>query len=206
MVTHHLPVRRRRTVDESGALRVELFVDCPSHETPRGTSACLSCGFGDAPRTDEATGATVVDCSVSTAHLDGSSVVSRCEAEVVVVSRRAPIAAAAKVLLKSGKGPGGAHDLAVVVGDDGAPAGIVRRAGCLPTKHRAGASVADAMEALPMVLSARESVERAAFEVARAGVDLAVVVGWGGGVLGVVRAADLQRENAQAYAPPGARS
>ncbi|MFO0615389.1 MAG: hypothetical protein U0414_22545 [Polyangiaceae bacterium] len=201
MVTTLLPVRRRRTIDERGASRVELFVDCPSHETPRGTSACLSCGFGDEPR-EQASGTTVVECLVNTSHPPGETVVSRCDLDVILVSGSAPIAAAAKILLKSGKDSGVARDVAVVVGEDGAPIGILRRGGCLPSKHGARTLVRDAMEPTPLLLDARDSVERSAFEVARARVDLAVVVGWGGGVLGIARASELQRAGGQAYAPP----
>ena len=124
---------------------------------------------------------------------------SRCDAEVVLVSSSAPLAAAAKVLLKAGSAHG-AGAVAVAVGEDGAPIGILRRSQCLPTRDGARAVVRDVVEPVPLLLSARDTVERAGFEVARARVDLAVVVGWGGGVLGVVRATELEREQGQAYA------
>lgn len=196
MNTTRLPVRRRRTIDERGGSRVELFVECPSHDTPRATNACLACGFGDEPRTDEATGEVIVDCCVDVPHAPAHSVLSRCDAEVVLVAGGAPLAAAAKVLLKAG----GANSVAIAVGDDGAPIGVLRRSRCLPTRDGARAVVRDVVEPVPLLLSARDSVERASFEVARARVDLAVVVGWGGGVLGVVRATELVREQGQAYA------
>lgn len=198
VTTRMLPVRRRRRVDERGGSRVELFVECPSHDTPRRTSACLSCGFGDEPHIDEASGETVVECFAAAADAFANTVLSRCDLDVTLVAADAPIAAAAKILLKSaGAHGGGGRDVAVVLGEGDAPIGILHRSSCLPAKHGARAVVRDAMEPVPILLSARDHVERAVLEVERAHVDLAVVVGWGGAVLGVARAADLRREPAR---------
>lgn len=148
---------------------------------------------------DDASGATVIDCAATLPEEHARSVVSRCDEQVVVVDERAPIAAVAKVLLKSTVVSG--RDVAVVIGADGAPVGVLRRSACLPSRQGRGV-VRDAMEPIPLLLDARDGLEHAAFELGRARVELAVVIGWGGGVIGVVRAADLQRDEAQAYAPP----